>query len=792
MLKTLFIVIMCGVMAACSPKQTQHFSYNEGVNIIPSPVELSVGEGNFTLNSNTTIAALSPDAASAVALLSQKIKGSTGYDLEVVDTPQAENSIAISVDSSLGLEAEGYTLSSSPSGVKIVGVDAAGAFYGVQSLLQLLPAEVESSEVVDYIAWQIPSVEIRDYPRFEYRGLMLDVSRHFFDVDFIKKQLDVLAMYKINNFHWHLTEDQGWRIEIKKYPKLVEFGAVRTEGDGSTYGPYFYTQEQIKDVVAYAAQRHINVVPEIELPGHAQAALAGYPELSCTEENFTPRNFWGVEEDIFCAGNEGSFELLEGVLDEVFELFPSAIIHIGGDEAPKDRWAACPKCRRRMDELGYKKFTDSQGVTHSREEQLQSYFISRIGNYIQGKGREFVGWDEILEGGLPKGAIVMSWRGTQGGIAAAKMGHRFIMTPAPEGFYLDHYQGAKEVEENTIGGYAPWRKLYSYEPVTEEFTPEMEELMMGIQGNMWTEYRLGEESVEYMIYPRMMAIAEAGWSPKGSRDAENFARKLINTYVRLDGHGVNYHVPMAEGVLSRNVVFSGDSTVLEFNSGVDNFDMVYTLDGSEPTANSTLYTQPIVVKGDGAELKIATKLPSGKLSVVRTIPVERMANLPAIPLGSDDSAKDLMRRLNAGVDQTIKVRRAEGLFASPEDYVKAEFGTDTLINDFRAIKYDFEKPSLSIYEGFVELPESGVYTFASDMSQLWIDGELVIDNTEMLSRHRSHRAELPLERGRHSYRLVVSNMVHDGWPTTWSEVGFYFIPPSGGDLRPVTAEMVTY
>ncbi len=784
-------IALTALLAGCSP-QIESYSYNEGINVIPIPVELTRNEGEFTLTSNSVIVVTSPEAAQAAAYLGAKIKASTGYNLSVVKEKPATNYITIGVNSLNGLKKEGYTLKSSAQGVEIEGVDGAGAFYGVQTMLQLLPAQIESTKRVKSVAWTMPAVNVVDYPRFEYRGLMLDVCRHFVDVEFIKKQLDVLSMYKINRFHWHLTEDQAWRIEIKKYPKLTELGSVRTEGDGSTYGPFFFTQEQIKEVIAYATERFIDVIPEIELPGHALAALTAYPEYSCTGGPFSPRIIWGVEEDVYCAGNDATFEFLQDIIDEVIELFPSEYIHIGGDECPKSQWEQCSKCQARIAELGYKGYTDEFGMKHSKEYQLQSYFVTRIGQHIDKRGKKMIGWDEILEGGLAPGAIVMSWRGTEGGIAAAKQGHQAIMTPGPGGMYIDHYQGAPEVEQTAIGGYAPLSKTYSYEPLPAELSEEQHHFIMGAQANMWSEYLLSPEAFEYQIYPRIIAVAELTWSPKSRKDFEDFERRILNTYARLDYHNINYHIPNPEGVLTQNVVYTGDSIELEFTN-TRNLPMVYTLDGTTPNKNSKKVENVVVVNDPNATIMVATLLPTGKTSVARSIPVAKEELSPAVEPQPNPELEDLRIKLKADKNQTIRVRTAPGLFVSETEYANAQFGEDTLVSSFRGgVKYDMAKPSLSIYEGYVELPEDGVYTFSTDLSELYIDGVQLINNNKTLARHNSKKVQKALAAGKHSYKLVFNNMIKDGWPTVWSEIGFWYQKPSGGNLQRVTADMISY
>lgn len=412
--------------------------------------------------------------------------------------------------------------------IRISAYDRAGIFYGLESLKQLM-FHAENNN--------IPSVLIRDFPRFEWRGMHLDVCRHFFPVTFIKKYIDLLAMHKMNTFHWHLTDDQGWRIEIKKYPKLTELGGWRKGTmvghyrehriDSVRYGGY-YTQEEIKDVVKYAQAKHITIVPEIEMPGHALAALTGYPELSCNGGPFEVAREWGVFDDVFCAGNEKTFSFLQDVLDEVVTLFPGKYIHAGGDECPKERWKTCAKCQQRIKD---EKLEDEHG--------LQSYFVQRMEKYLNGKGKQIIGWDEILEGGLAPNAAVMSWRGAEGGIAAAKEKHKVVMCPGSH-CYLDHYQGNPSFEPIAFGGYTPLEKVYNYEPVPAELDNEQATYVMGAQGNLWSEYILDTDHVEYMALPRMCAMAEVLWTPKQLKDEKSFMQRLGKHFSLLDKYHVNY------------------------------------------------------------------------------------------------------------------------------------------------------------------------------------------------------------------------------------------------------------
>lgn len=791
-MKKIVVVALAVLAMACSPK-IENKSYNVGINVIPVPKELTIVDSTiFTITANTVIATGTPDFANPAAYLAAKIKSATGYDLKIVESAPESNFIALQLNTRVAVGNEGYTLNSNTNGVTIEARTPQGAFYGVQTFLQLLPAEIESPEKIDYIAWNVPSVSVVDEPRFAYRGLMIDVARHFVSVDFLKKQLDVLAMFKINRFHWHLTEDQGWRIEIKKYPKLTEIGATRTEGDGSTYGPYFYTQEQIKEVVAYAAERYIDVIPEIELPGHGLAALSAYPHYACTEGgSFTPRNVWGVEEDVFCVGKEESFQFWQDVIDEVAALFPSKYFHIGADECPKARWKECSTCQARAKALGLEESVETMGdrkVRHSVEEKLQSYAVTRIAQYLTSKGKQMIGWDEILEGGLAPGAVVMSWRGTQGGIDAANQDHGVIMTPGSGGLYIDHYQGALEVEPMAIGGSAPLSKTYSYDPIPFELDSTKHSMIMGAQANMWSEYLLSDSLFEYMIYPRILAVAELTWSPLSRKDFDDFSRRINNAYVRLDFHKINYHIPMPEGVLTQNVVFTGDSVSLEF-SNTRGFDMVYTTDGSTPTSTSKVYTSPINITSTGT-LKVATLLASGKTGAVRTIPVEKQTLAPAVEAESSPELNALKLKGKEGA--TIRARKAKGLFANKAQWANAQFDADTLLDAFSGIKIDYKDPSLLVYEGYVALPEDGVYTFVADVTELYIDGVLLVDNNGMAARHQARKVQKALMAGKHSYKLVVNNMVVNGWPQSWSEIGFSYILPSAGPLVKVDASMISY
>ena len=503
------------------------------VTVIPLPVSVQPSEGLFTLAADAVIQA--PDAARAEAdYLAALLRAPTGYKLPV---GTRRGTLVLELDRDLtALGAEGYRLEVTPRGVSLRAPGRRGLFHGIQTLRQLLPAQVEQRQVVAGVRWTVPCGVIEDQPRFPWRGVMLDPCRHLLAVDEIKKFVDLMALHKLNVLHLHLTDDQGWRIEIKKYPKLTEVGGWRAEspkrgnrnvGDGQRYGGFF-TQAQLKDLVAYAAARHITIVPEIEMPGHGLAALSAYPELGCTGGPYQPRTRWGVEPDVYCAGQELTYRFLEQVLTEVLAIFPSTFIHVGGDECPKDRWNKCPKCQARMKE---------QGLKDAHE--LQSHFVQHFDKWLAARGRRLIGWDEILEGGLAPGAAVMSWRGVNGGIAAAKAGHDVVMSPNSH-LYLDYAQARGPGEPESIGGFVPLRTVYGYDPVPASFTPEQAKHVLGAQGNLWSEYLFDYQTVEYFAFPRVTALSEVAWSRQDQRRYDDFLRRLPGVLERLAAWQVRY------------------------------------------------------------------------------------------------------------------------------------------------------------------------------------------------------------------------------------------------------------
>ena len=577
-----------GLMLFSCSSEVKEASYQ----IIPIPQEIVMGQGGaFTLANGTKV--MYPEGNEKMQknaqFLADYVKELTGNTLQVVAGTEGKG-ILLQVTPNEA-QPEGYQLKVSADKVVIDGGSEAGVFYGIQTLRKSIPAG-------QGINVSLPAVEINDAPRFSYRGAMLDVSRHFFSMDELKRFIDMLALHNINRFHWHLSEDQGWRIEIKSRPLLTEKGSMRTETvigrnsgeyDGKPYGG-FYTQEQAKEIVAYAAAQHITVIPEIDMPGHMQAALHAYPELGCTGGPYEVWRQWGVSDDVLCAGNDETLKFIEDVLAEIIEIFPSEYIHVGGDECPKTRWHDCPKCQARIKALGIK--GDSK---HTAEEYLQSFIINHAEKFLNSKGRQMIGWDETLEGGLAPNATVMSWRGEGGGIEAAKQKHDVIMSPNTY-LYFDYYQ-TKDIDNEplAIGGYLPLENVYKYEPMPKSLTPEEQKYIVGVQANLWTEYIPTYSQVEYMELPRMAALSEIQWSSADKKNYECFLSRLPQLVNLYDVKGYNYATHAFD--ITGRLVPNTEEEALEVTfKTIDNCPIYYTLDGTEPTAASAKYEGALKLK----------------------------------------------------------------------------------------------------------------------------------------------------------------------------------------------------
>lgn len=681
--------------------------------LVPRPASLVTHEGEFLMGQSTPCYADTAfsSAGATVEMFNSFLRSNykkIGVSLSN-DVPTSQGCIMIEVDTTIA-GPEGYRLEVGEQGIKIGARSDAGVFYAFQTLMQMIfPSQKESHGKLG-----IPCAVIDDSPAFRWRGMHLDVSRHFFPKEFIFRMLDVMAMHKLNTFHWHLTDDQGWRIEIKRYPELTERGAWRDETlighgsetpwvyDGRRYGGY-YSQEDIREVVKYAAKLHINVVPEIEMPGHAVAALLSYPGLSCTGGPVTPFNRWGVSTDVFCAGKEETFEFLEGVLTEVAELFPYEYIHIGGDECPKERWKECPQCQKRMADNGL-----------STEEELQSYFVRRIENFLSSKGKKIIGWDEILEGGIAENAAVMSWRGAEGGIAAANQGHNVIMTPHSF-VYLDYYQSQYN-EPLSIGGLLDIKKVFSLKVMPDEIEADRRGYIMGAQANVWTEYMADQDRVEYMVLPRLAALSEVVWTNDSSPDYGDFCRRMNGQYARYDLMKLNYRVPYPGGFKPVNIC-TCDKAAVVLNNDIESSSMFYTLDGSEPGTGSTLYTGPVNIDlGNGEKtFKAVTVMPGGRKSAVMTGIFRQV-------------------ELKRNVDSELL---AQGLVY---ELYKGEFSTASSFSQAADTSGIIDAPGIPagapaenfglVIRGLVKVPYDGIYTFytsSDDGVILYIDGEKVVD-----------------------------------------------------------------
>jgi hexosaminidase len=733
----LLLVTSVGLSVSAKAQDT-----DPNLGIIPAPVSVKKNAGTFVLSQETSIFADTVNNK-AVVFLSDYLQNTTmlRIPVKINSGVSVNNSIVLTSAGTEGLPAEGYRLTITPNKITIAA-KGAGLFYGIQSLIQLMP--LERGAVA-----KLPCAVIDDYPRFGYRGLMLDVCRHFFTIEFVKRYIDLIAAYKLNTFHWHLTDDQGWRIEIKKYPRLTEVGGFRKETlignyydrmpqqyDGTKYGGY-YTQDEIRDVIKYAADRYITVVPEIEMPGHAMAALAAYPELGCNPAlGYQVQGKWGVFNDIYCPTDK-TFAFLEDVLTEVIALFPSKYIHIGGDEAPKTAWKESAFCQALIKKL---KLKDEHG--------LQSYFIQRIEKFVNAKGRSIIGWDEILEGGLAPNATVMSWRGEKGGIEAAQQNHDVIMTPSSAGLYLDHVQGKLSTEPVSIGGNAPLQKTYSYDPTPAVLTDDQKKHIIGVQANLWTEYIGTENKVMYMLLPRMLALSEVAWTPLVNKNFKDFSEtRLPGQLAWLDKNNFSYRVPSAIG--GKDTVMFGNKLSVDLKPSVKGAKVYYTIDGYTPTDNDLAFSIPMtydVPADQYRELQTIVITPTGKRSVVTKAIMYNKAQLPAVDY--------------KGTLAGLRYQLFPGEYNSIKDFKLAADIADSLVTKTFNIN-NFRKGGAFgiIFNGYIKVDADGLYGFSTasdDGSALFIDDTLVVDND---GKHpvSGKAGAVALQKGYHRFSVKYFN-----------------------------------
>ena len=613
-MRYLFLLIL---LCFSTPNFAQEDPY---MGIIPAPAAAKKAKGEFKITPETLI--LSDATTERGVKFFVEYMKKAGYGNMVTDihniekNPQAlKNTITLSINYKEDLKPDGYDLYVTEDRI-ILNAKGAGLFYGVQTLIQLIEPQKPGHA-------SIQCGIVKDYPRFPYRGMHLDVARHFFDVAFVKKYIDVMAAYKLNYFHWHLTDDQGWRIEIKKYPKLTTIGSRRAQTkvgsmtgdnadlyDNTPYGG-FYTQDEIKDIINYAQERYVNIIPEIEMPGHSLAAIAAYPELSCDpNKEYKVGESWGVTTDVLCP-SENTLKIITDVLSEVVDLFPCKYVHIGGDECPKDAWKKSASCQQMIRDLRLRD-----------ENELQSYFVTRIEKFLNSRNKTVIGWDEILEGGVAPNATIMSWRGEEGGIAAAQLNHDVIMTPGSKGMYFDHAQSKSNQEPLSIGGFAPLSKTYDYDPIPEALSADQQKHVIGVQANLWTEYIATNAKAEYMLLPRMLALSEIAWTPKANKNFANFSEsRLPRSLQRLDNNGYNYRVPEPIGI--EDTVLNGSTFRFQLKSPVEGAKIYYTIDGYTPRETDIFYKDVLKIKvpeEKEVELQTITITQSGKRSrVVHTV-----------------------------------------------------------------------------------------------------------------------------------------------------------------------------
>ena len=591
---------------------------NEELSVIPQPVKVKLNPDYFTIENSTIVFYNNKELLQVAKYMDAKLSGSLGFSMQIKDGSGKGINLLILDEENENLGSEGYILHVTANNIEIIANKANGIFYGIQTLIQMLPPQIKSSSLQDGVEWKIRCADIEDVPRFSWRGLMLDVSRHFFTKDEVKEYIDQLAEYKMNVFHWHLSDDQGWRIEIKSLPNQTKKRAWRAkrvgqwwnrtprqEGELAEYGG-FYTHEDIKEIVQYAKERFVEIVPEIDVPGHSLATIVAYPEISCThtvKEINVGNKFYTEDENSLCVGKDLTFEYLDKIFTEIDMLFPSDYIHVGGDECYKGFWSKCPDCKKRIQDENLK-----------NTDELQSYFIKRVEKMLETKGKKLIGWDEILEGGLAPKAIVMSWRGMSGGIKAAKEGHQVIMTPTKH-CYLDLYQGEPSVEPNTYS-MSRLTDSYNFEPVPDGIDPT---LILGGQGNLWTESVPNFRHAQYMTWPRGWALAEVFWTPKNMKNWENFIKRVENHFVRADFGEIKYarsmYNPIVTSFLDENSIFN-----IEVGTEIKNLSIYYTFDNTDPDLYSLKYDSSLSVPKDATWFKLITyrdKEPVGKMITLR-------------------------------------------------------------------------------------------------------------------------------------------------------------------------------
>ena len=742
----------------------------QNISIIPAPIFYKLTGDSIQINGKVQVTFKNKN-------YSQKELKSTKIFESAVNSfsDSKKSNIKIEFDTNEKLASkEAYKIEISKNKILVSGQEE-GLFYAVQTLLQFLPNDPSKKEL------KFACVIVRDQPRYGYRGLHLDVCRHFFSVNVIKDFIRQMSSYKLNTFHWHLTDDQGWRIEIKKYPKLTEIGSKRAQTlvgnkferspfffDGNPYGG-FYTQEEIKEVVKFAEENYVNIIPEIEMPGHASAAVTAYPNLACfPDRNYKAAESWGVFEDVFCAGKDENFTFLEDVLKEVMELFPSNYIHVGGDECPKTRWKVCPNCQKRIKDLGLKD-----------EHELQSYFIKRIEKFLNANGRQIFGWDEILEGGLAPNAAVMSWRGESGGIHAAKLKHPVVMTPERT-VYFDYNQGYSPNEPLTVGRLSTLEKVYHYNPTpVDSLTVEEQKYIIGVQANLWSEYLTNESKLNYMLYPRMFALAEIAWTETPNKNYNHFVQNQLPYHLeKLEKQKRLYKVPTPFGADETALIAS--TYILDLKPTIKNGKIFYTIDGYNPDETTNLYQNPVKInipKGEYRIIKTIQISESGKRSSINKIIVRNPDLKPALAIQPKKNGLQYQYFTGKLFQQTQDLELTKPINSGIlEGKISAE-KWKTKLERYIGLKFN----------GYIFIPETGNYTFSTlsdDGSKLFIGDELIVDNDKIHWANEAYGA-VKLEKGFHKINISYFDL-------TGGTILNCFIQPEGKEKQEISASQIYY
>ncbi|WP_430816654.1 family 20 glycosylhydrolase [Carboxylicivirga sp. RSCT41] len=714
------------------------------LNIIPQPNELRLNEGYFEISSSTLLVykGLDKSVLNTVSYFQSFLNSTAGFNLELIDDQPSENYIIFKIDSGIVDNTEGYFLEVSSKKIEIIAASARGLFYAIQSIRQILPEGPGQTRLAADTKWIIPALSIKDYPRYSYRGLNLDVSRHFYPVEVIKKQLDLLALYKINVFHWHLTDDQGWRIEIKKYPQLTSIGSRRSKtliGHAATIPqkydnePYegYYTQEQIKDIVNYANERHISIIPEIEMPGHALAALASYPELGCTGGPYEVATRWGSFDDVICAGKESSYVIIKDILSEVAQLFPGEYIHIGGDESSTLRWRNCNHCQKCM--------TDNMLAT---ENELANYFIRRVQQIVEDLGKKMAGWDEVMTDKTLSNATIIVWQDDAEIKQAIHNNNKIVKSPN-NFLYFDHYQSEPQNHPLAIGGYTPLKDVYSYEPETGDLSHDEERSIIGLQANCWSEYMTDSDQLEFMLYPRLCAFSEICWTTTEQKDRSVFMQKLDQHLERLGTLGISYFYEVPKPILNHKELNFVNTTALDFTNISDKYETRYTTDGSEPDEASHLFTNKTAIKQSATVKAITINKATEEQSKTAIFNFNKLTFQKAEKYKGSTN-KGLIFSLHHGRFKSVK--EIQNISASQTGVVTHSFIPDSVgLEGFGLI-----------YSGYFKAMKKGIYEFAlnsDDGSALYINNEMVVNNDGIHGK-KIERGAIALNKGVYKIKVL--------------------------------------